>query len=372
MDQGAKTEPASPRQRQRARQRGQVAHSVELVSAVMLFAGFMLLFMLDNYTGGRFTEYFVRTAGHADEIEISMSYLPVFAQENLTAVMAILAPYLLVTTMAILMVNVIQVGLVFSGQPLVPDLGRMNPVRGFQRIFSMRGMVELVKNLLKIMLVAAVAIAIIHRMYPALLSTLAMGPLTAIDLAQSVGMKIAVFCTALLLILAILDYIYQRYEHEKRIKMTKQEVKEEYKNQEGDPLIKSRIREMGRRIAMSRMFEQLETADAVITNPTHYAVAIAYELDWPAPKVVAKGTDYLAQRIIRYAEELGLPVYQQPELARALYRLELEDYVPANLFKTVARVLAHLARYDARLRRKFRGARPAPAAGQSSEAAARG
>ncbi|MBN2082504.1 flagellar biosynthesis protein FlhB [bacterium] len=357
MDQGSKTEPATPRQRQRARQRGQVARSVELVSALMLFAGFMMLFMLDEYTGHKFIDYFQRTAGQADRIELSPSTVYAFASTNVAAVLGILTPYLLITTLVVLIVNFAQVGLVFASKPLAPDLGRLNPLKGFQRIFSMRGMVELVKNLLKLMMVAFIAGTVISKLWPGILSGIAMSPFSAIDFAQSVAMKIALFCCALLLILAILDYIYQKYEFEKSIRMTKQEIRDEYKNQEGDPQIKRRIREMGRRIAMSRMFEQLQTADAVITNPTHYAVAVVYELEWPAPKVVAKGTDYMALRIIRYAEELGLPVYQQPDLARALFKVELDDFVPANLFKAVARVLAHLSRHDAKLRKKFRGVR---------------
>jgi len=261
----------------------------------------------------------------------------------------------------VLLVNFLQVGLVVSAHPLNPDINRLNPIKGFQRIFSMRALVDLVKNLLKLIVVAVVAGSVIAHAWPNMLTTIAMAPPHAVDLAQSYGLKIAVFCAGLLLILGILDYIYQRYEHEKSIRMSKQEVKDEYKNLEGDPLIKRRIREMGRSIIMRRMMEALKTADAVITNPTHYAVAVLYELDWPAPKIVAKGVDYMALRLIRYAEENNVPIYQQPSLAKALYSLELDQYIPANLFKAVARVLAHLSRFDRKLRRKLRGIRPSTA-----------
>ena len=358
MDQGSKTEPATPRQRQRARQRGQVARSVELVSAFMLFAGLLSLFLLENYTGGKVVHFFQRTAGHADMIEVSPGTLPNLISDNVLALLAILTPYLLITSAVALMLNLVQVGLVISAQPLNPDLGRLNPLKGFQRIFSMKGLVELVKNLLKLLLVGMVAYGVISKMVPAIVTGIATPAFSAIDLAQLTGLRIALYCSALLLILAILDYVYQKFEFEKSIRMSKQEIKDEYKNQEGDPMIKRRIREMGRRFMMSRMFEQLETADAVITNPTHFAVAITFELEWPAPKVVAKGADYLALRMIRYAEELGIPVYQQPELARQLYRIELEEFIPGNLFKAVARILAHLSRHDAKLRRKLSGVKP--------------
>jgi flagellar biosynthetic protein FlhB len=222
----------------------------------------------------------------------------------------------------------------------------------------MRSMVEFVKNLLKLIVVATVGFSIIYRAAPGMLASIAMQPEEGVRLATVTAMRIALFTCALLLVLAILDYIYQKLEFEKSIRMSKQEIKEEYRNMEGDPQIKRRIREMGRKIVMSRMFEALKTADAVITNPTHFAIALRYELEWPAPKVVAKGRDYMAQRIIRYAEELELPVYQQPSLARALYEVELDDFVPAALFKAVARVIAHLSRHDARLRRKLRGLKP--------------
>jgi flagellar biosynthetic protein FlhB len=223
---------------------------------------------------------------------------------------------------------------------------------------------ELGKGLLKLLLVGSVSWVILQRSAPALMAAMGMPAEAGVALALNTALRMALYAAALLLVLALLDYIYQRFEFEKSIRMTKQEIREEFKNQEGDPQIKRRIRDMGRKLVMNRMLQNLQTADAVITNPTHYAVALRYELDWPAPKVVAKGKDYSALRLIRAAEELGLPVYQQPELARALFKVEEEQYVPGTLFRTVAQVLAHLAKHDAALRRKLRGVRepgkPAP------------
>ena len=361
-DEGSRTEPATPRQRQKARERGQVARSVELVSAFLLFTVLLLLFVLQHHTGGQLTAYFRDTAGSADKIELSMENMPRLIHTNIYATLLILAPYLLGALVVVLAIDIMQVGLMFATQPLSPDLGRINPGKGFSRLFSMRSLVELLKNLLKLVIVGAVGFSILAAAAPGLVSSIAMLPEQAIRLALYTALRISLFTCALLLVLAILDYIYQKLEFEKSIRMSKQEIKEEYRNMEGDPQIKRRIREMGRKIVMSRMFEALKTADAVITNPTHFAIALRYELEWPAPKVVAKGKDYMAQRIIRYAEELELPVYQQPSLARALYEVELDDFVPAALFKAVARVIAHLSRHDARLRRKLRGLKPSGAA----------
>ncbi len=334
---------------------------MELVSTALLFTVLLLLFKLQGHTGGQLTNYFRDTVGQADQIELSFSSLPLFLRDQMLAIFSLLAPYLIFSLLVVLLINFLQVGLVFSAQPLNPDINKINPGRGFSRMFSMHALVDLVKNLLKLVIVAVVAFSILYKSSPTLLTSIAMPPESGIAYAVAVAWRIAMYSCALLLVLAILDYMYQRFEFEKSIRMSKQEVKDEYKNMEGDPQVKRRIREMGRRLIMSRMFDQLKTADAVITNPTHFAVAVRYELDWPAPKVVAKGKDYLALRIIRYAGEAGIPVYEQPLLARELYKAELDAFVPAALFKAVARVMAHLSRHDERLRRKLRGLKPRPA-----------
>lgn len=354
-EQGEKTEAATPRARQKARERGQVAKSTELVSAILLFGMFLLLFNRNHGLAAQFSAYFQDTAGKAHLTDLSADGLPLLIKDNVLRFLLLLWPYLLGSMLLALMASFVQVGLVFSTQPLNPQFGKLNPLKGFSRIFSMKAIVDFVKNILKLAAVGFVAFSVMYGAYPNILVSVDRQPFDSVAVATAIGFKIGMLCCGMLLVIALLDYIYQRFEHDKSIKMSKQEVKEEYKSMEGDPQIKRRIREMGRQYATSSMHDQVRKADAVITNPTHYAVAVCYELDWPAPKVVAKGVDYAALRIIRYAEELEIPVYQQPELARALYPVELEQYVPQNLFRTVARVLAHLARYDGRLKRKLSG-----------------
>ncbi len=354
-DQGSKTEPATPRQRQKAREKGQVARSVELVSAVMLFFMFMLLFKLSDRNAGLFMTLFQDTAGNAWQYEVTPEYFPTMIADIVLAMFRILTPFLLASVIIVLFMNFLQVGMVFSATPLNPDINRLNPIKGFQKIFSMKALVDFIKNLLKLVIVGVVGFSILYGAAPVLRTAISMAPQSAINYALSVGFKIGITATVLLLVLGILDYVYQVFEHEKSIKMSKQEIRDEYKNLEGDPQIKRRIRDMGRQFAMSRMMESLQQADAVITNPTHFAVAVQYELEWPAPKVVAKGADYAAKRLIKAAEELGLPIYEQPQLARELFKVEADDFVPAALFKTVAKVLAHLSRFDQRLRLKLRG-----------------
>ncbi len=354
---GSRTEPATPRQRQRARERGQVARSVELVSAVLLFTAFLLLNGMNIKTGESVREYFVHTFGSIStedfqEVSIRNLFTP-----HLRVLLAVIAPFLLITSGAAILANLLQVGLIFSTQPLSPNFGKLDPIKGFGRLLGVRSLVELGKGLLKLTLIGLVAFGVLGAVVPTVIRSMFMDPMSALNVGTVTGLRIGIYSSACLLILALLDYMYQRFEFEKSIRMSKEDIKNEYKSQEGDPMIKRRLREMGRKIAMSRMFDALQDADAVIVNPTHYAVALQYETDWPAPKMVAKGKDYTALRIIRYAESLGIPVYQQPELARALYPGRLDDYIPAALFATVAKILAQLAKSDERLRRKLTGLR---------------
>ena len=332
-----------------------MARSVELVSACLLFAVLVLLFGLAERNARMFSAYFKHNVTLAGAVEITPEYLPVLVRDNVSALLYILTPFLLGSLIVALAASFVQVGFVVSAHPLNPDIGRISPIKGFKRIFSMRSMFDGLKSLLKLAVVALVAFNVIFYSTTAVMSSINMALPDALGLALSIALRIALYTCALLLVLAMLDYLYQRYEHEKSIRMSKHEIRREYKEQEGDPQIKRRLREMARGIVMSRMFEKITHADAVITNPAHYAVALQYETDWPAPKVVAKGKNYMAQRIIRYAEEHGVPIYEQPELARALYEVNLDEFVPAGLFKTVARVLAHLSRFDTRLKRKLRG-----------------
>jgi flagellar biosynthetic protein FlhB len=330
---------------------------MELVSALLLGGMLLLLFGLQAATSRGFSALFVDTLGKADQIDLSMDGLPLLVKSQAWGMLELLLPFLLASVLIVLIANWLQVGFMFTSKPLEPDFSKLDPLKGFQRMFSGRGVFELAKGLLKIVLVGSVAWAILQRAAPGIMATMLMLPADAMHYVLSIALRLALTTAALLLVLALLDYVYQRFEFEKSIRMSKQEIREEFKNQDGDPQVKRRIKELGRRIVMNRMMQNLQTADAVITNPTHYAVALRYELDWPAPKVVAKGKDYSALRLIKAARELGLPVHQQPELARALFKTELDQFVPGALFRTVAQVLAHIARSDDALRRKLRGVR---------------
>lgn len=341
-DQGDRTEPATPRRRSEARKRGQVARSVELSSAFILL--FSVLFM--RFFGAAFFDQIAAamqlglrfTLSHDLELATVLVLLP----KSIFWFIHLLLPILLFTFVIALFVNFIQVGVVFSGQPIVPSLEKINPVRGFQRLFSLRSFVELAKSLVKVVTVGGIAYWSIRAEMDSLTLLSGFSPaqagLKVASIAYVMGFRIAL----LFLALAIADYIYQRVEFERSIRMSKQEIKEEYKHLEGDPLIRQRIRQRQREIARRRMLHEVPRADVIITNPTHIAIAIRYDAStMRAPKVVAKGIRLLAEKILDLAAEHRIPIYQNPPLAQALYKAcEIGDEVPQDLYGAVAEVLA--------------------------------
>jgi flagellar biosynthetic protein FlhB len=350
---GERTERATPRQRRKARERGQVARSNELTSALLLLALFVTLSAASDRTGGLFRALTLDTIGRADQLRLDQSTIMRYTAEWVAASLNILAPFFLVAIAVGLLTQVAQTGGIVSAHPLQPDLSRLNPVRGFQRLFSLRGFVELAKSLAKLAVVGIIVYVILKTEmfnFPGLI-----GASIESSFASSFGiaLRIGIWTSVALLILAIFDYAYQVYEFEKGIRMTKQEVKDELKTEEGDPLIKRTLRERGRQIAFTRMMKRAAEADVVITNPTHYSVAILYEFGMTAPRVTAKGKGYIALKIREVARENGVPIVEDPPLARALYATEIDDYIPAEHFRAVAQILAFLARSNERIKARL-------------------
>ena len=262
----------------------------------------------------------------------------------------ILAPLLGAVVLAGFAANALQVGLVLSGEPLSPKGSRLDPIAGIGRMFSMRSAVELVKGLAKTALIAYMVFAFLRAEYPVVVRLMGTDPG---QIAAGIGglMSRMLFRAGMaMLVIAAIDYGFQRYQHEKNLRMTKQEVKEDLKRSEGDPLVKSRIRQQQRQMARNRMMQQVPEADVVVTNPTHYAVALKYDADtMAAPVVLAKGQRLVAERIKEIARESRVPMVENVELARALYRsTEVGDEVPAALYLAVAEILAYVYRLSGR------------------------
>lgn len=333
-----RTEQATPRKRQEARQKGQVARSAEINGAAVFLALVLMLPFATRWGGERFLAAFQQQLVQAGALRPS--------DDLLIGALIFLAPLLAVAFLTALLTNALQVGLYFTAQPLQPDLNRINPVRGLQRLFSQRSAIELLKAVLKFGLIAWVAWRTLQAEMERLLAA---GQLPAphtlsptMDALYQVGLRVGV----LWLLLAILDYLYQRWDFEKMIRMSRYELKEEYRQMEGDPHLRTRIRQKMQEAARQRSIRNVRRADVVVTNPVTYAVALRYDrATMSAPCVVAKGRGWLAQRIREEALRWHVPIVPNPPLARSLYaQVEVGQEIPSALYQAVAEVLAYVYR----------------------------
>lgn len=341
---GEKTEPATPKKRQEARQKGQVAKSMDLPAAFILFFSFLSFYMLGGFMKEHMLSLFQSIFYDYLLMKISVDNAMQFFQSLLYEAMLILGPIFLLTMLIAVLSNYLQIGFLLSGDPLKMKFSKINPLEGVKRLFSLRAVVDFLKSMLKMTIIGVVVYMTLMSEKEDILM-LAQLPLQEVlrftsSLTLQLGLKIGI----ILVIMAIFDYIYQKYEHEKSLKMSKQDIKDEYKKTEGDPMIKGKIREKQRKMALQRMMADVPKADVIITNPTHFAVALQYDSSkMQAPTVIAKGTDYVAFKIKQVAKEHGVIMMENKPLARALYaQVEIGESIPADMFQAVAEVLAYV------------------------------
>ena len=341
---GEKTESATPKKRKDARERGNVLKSNEIVacgSLLIIFAALKALFSTLSKNVMVFsTEYFNGTRMLALSSE---TVLPVMQDVALNFLMMVL-PILLVAMGVGIALNVVQVGFAFNTKAMELKMERLNPIEGFKRMFSGRTMFELLKTTIKVAIVCFVIYSEIVANETTFVMLISSGLKTAVASLGTIILNAAIKACGALMAVAVMDYFFQWRKFEKDLKMTKYEVKMEYKQQEGDPQIKSQIRQKQRQMAMMRMMQNVPEADVVITNPTHYAVALIYkEKDASAPKVVAKGKDLIAQKIKEIAKENGVEIVENQPLAQSLYfNCEIGDLIPVALYQAVAEILAQV------------------------------
>jgi flagellar biosynthetic protein FlhB len=341
-----RTEKATPRKRKKVREEGRVARSQELNSAVMLLLGTTAIYFMAPVLGDQLHKVMTTILRDAPLMDRSFNSILSFFSNRIVDFFIILAPIFAILAVIAYGINVLQVGILFSSKALEPKLDKLNIVNGFKRLISVRSLVELVRDVLKITVIAVVGYKIIssHMDTYFMLSdnTVSVFTGTMGTLALTTTLKIA----AVLLLLALFDYAYQKYDFEKNIKMSKQEIKDEMKDTEGSPQIKQRVRQIQRDMVRRRMMTEIPQADVVVTNPTHIAIALKYEADkMDAPMVVAKGERLLAERIKEIALESDVPVVENKPLARALFKMcDVGSYVPAKLYRAVAEVLAYVYR----------------------------
>lgn len=341
-----RTEKATGKRRSEARSKGQVARSMEITSVAALFVGMWMLTSkapdLVNAYATVSRESFRQIALRGERPEAVLS----LAMTLLASSVLVVAPVVLAVAITGMASNVVQVGPMFSTEVLKPDLNKLNPIVGIRRLWSPRIFMELVKAVAKISVMGFVAFQVVRERYWMLVGLQSASPTGALAMLGSIMLEIAQKCGMALLVMAAADYLYQKRSYEGSLKMTKQEVKEEAKQQEGNPQIKGKIRSLQRQYARSRMMQSVPNADVVVTNPTHYAVALEYKPSkMQAPVVTAKGQMLVAEQIKRVAKEHGVPVVENPPLARALYgSVEIGDAVPPEMYQAVAEVLAFIYR----------------------------
>ncbi|MDQ0214286.1 flagellar biosynthetic protein FlhB [Oikeobacillus pervagus] len=348
---GEKTEKATPKKKQDSRKKGQVAKSQDVNTAIGLLFVFGFLLIASTFMGTGVFKVFEHTFQHYMLMPLTENNLKMISFEMMKELAMISGPIMLVALIAGIVANYMQVGFLFTGEPLKPKLDKIDPIKGFKRIFSLRAIVELLKSILKISFVGAVTFIILWLNIDQVLGLSFQSLKDTLTTVGSLTVQMGLAASFALLFLSLLDYLYQRYDFEKNLRMSKQDIKDEYKNTEGDPLIKSRIKQRQREMAMKRMMQEVPEADVVITNPTHYAIALKYDEEkMDAPFVVAKGVDYLAQKIKYIANENDVMMVENRPLARALYdQAEIGEVIPEEFFKAVAEILAYVYRIKNKL-----------------------
>lgn len=344
---GEKTEQPTSKKLKDSRKEGQVAKSREIGNCVILLALFLILKVWVSKLGTGFLETFQAVYNKIPEISKSRGGVDQVGmwgllQDIIQQLMTVLLPILLIAFAVAFIADLVQVKWAPTTKPLKPKFSKLSPVKGIKKIFSKQALVELLKSVLKIALITYIVYSTLKDSIGLIFLIFDMPLMQAIgnigNIVINLGIKISMFY----IVIAGADFIYQKWKFNEDMKMTKQEVKDEFKNAEGDPQIKGKIRQKMREVSQRRMMQAVPQADVVITNPTHYAVALRYEPDkYDAPYIVAKGEDYLAQKIKEVARENHVEIVENKPLARMLYHnVDLGAQVPPELFQAVAEVLA--------------------------------
>jgi flagellar biosynthesis protein FlhB len=338
-----KTEKPTAKRLFQARKRGNVPKSREVNASITCLGGGLAIYfsidLIHHHTGELLRELW----GGGFEAALGDNLNRNFFIQISTHFFLMIAPVLAAITILAVAVNLAQVKFLVAWEAIKPNFSRLNPMQGLRNLCSLRSLMELGKSIFKLIVVTYVVWLVIQKESQFFFPLVQMDLMDIARTTGNVAIKILVYVSILMLSLSILDYYYQRWQFQKDQMMTKEEVKEEHKQSEGNPHVKSRIRSLQRTLARQRMIAKVPKADLVITNPTHYAVALAYNKDMEAPKLLAKGRNLIAKRIIRIARKHQIPITQNPPLARALYQqVDVDQQIPISLYRAVAKVLAYV------------------------------
>ncbi len=345
---GERTEKATPKKRREAREKGQIFKSTDLVTAFSLLVMFGLLAVAGKLIVGGLTNFQLRYFGAGDSMPDVMNVAAVqsILQDAYLHFVIIMLPVLGVALIAGIIFNLLQVGVLFSSKAMQPQFSRINPIEGFKRIFSKKTLIDLLKMLVRITVIVKVGYDAFNEQMPKVPALMQMDLIASAKAGWDILIAVAFKLAIALAILGPIDYFLQWRQYEKDLMMTKQEILDEYKLTEGDPKIKGKIRQKQRQMSSMRMMQAVSQADVVITNPTHFAVALSYkEGESNAPVIVAKGQDYLARKIREKAQEMKIEIVENKSVARHLYFFcEIGDEVPEEMYQAVAEILAYVYR----------------------------
>ncbi len=340
---GERTEQATAKRRLDFRKKGQVAQSKEVQTAALMATTLLLWFF---YAPLFWKKLSVSLAGIW---KMSASYeVTPNAIVNLFALLLqrsalLLAPLFLLVIVVGLFSSVLQIGWLFTGKPLQPDFAKLNPIAGAARFVSKKSLVEVVKSLAKVLLIGAISYKVVFSEFENALLLIDLDVIETVRFLGKVATNVLFKACGILVLLGLFDFLFVRWEMEQKMKMTKQEQKEEFKESEGDPHIKARIRSLQQQMSRKRMMAEVPKADVIVTNPTHLSVALRYDrAKMDAPQIVAKGADHLAMRIREIASENQVPLVENKPIARALYKVDVGQPVPEEMFKAVAEILAYV------------------------------
>jgi flagellar biosynthetic protein FlhB len=348
-----RTEKASGRKLEEARKKGNISKSMDINTAVVLLAAMVIIKNQFSHMGERIAAIAEQCFSELPVGEYTTTTFQNTLVHMGTEFFFIVGPILAVLLATGLIINYLQVGVLFTAEPLKPNLSKLNPIAGFKRMFSRRSVVETFKAIFKMSVVGWIVYQAIAERYPELASAVLMDRMGIAVLFAGTAWEICWRSIFALLVFGVLDWFYQKWEYEKSLRMTKQEVKDEAKQSEGDPMVKGRIRRAQREAARRRMMSEVPKATVVITNPTHFAIALKYDRDTMAvPMVVAKGADLVAQRIKALAAESGVPMIENRTLARELFKkVDIDDEIPEELYATVAEILVMVQKLNSKKKR---------------------
>lgn len=341
MAEPGKTERATPKKREEARKRGQVVRSVEINSMLNVLICLIILKIFGEYIFNNIKNISLYFWNNVTTFSITLDTIGDFLLFIISKFLLILLPIFVSVFIIGILSNILQFGFLITFEPLKPSFDKINPFRGFKRLFSKRLLFELGKSFIKIFVISYIFYTTVKKIFNEIFMTPLMDIETYLGFAADTVFRLGIKIVIAFIIFSILDYIYQKYEYEDNLMMSKQEVKDELKQLEGDPLIKARIRNIQREMARRRMISEIPQADVVITNPNHIAVAIRYkEGEDNAPKIIAKGINLMAEKIKEIARKYGIIIMENPPLARTLVKLEIGWEIPPELFQAIAEILA--------------------------------